>query len=184
MRLGLITDIHEQVELLRITLDRFRQQQVDRIVVIGDIFETGERIEETCRLLAEAKAVGVWRNHDYGLCVDPPDDIRARFPASVAYMTSLHPRLELDGCYFAHVEPWLAPEDIMDLWFFEGPPASDGRLDRIFNAVPNRLLFAITRQSHCSQPVRPANLPRSSLSLVVRRAVIAAYMARLAFGPG
>ncbi len=23
----------------------------------------------------------------------------------------------------------------MDLWFFEGPPASDGRLDRIFNAV-------------------------------------------------
>ena len=30
----------------------------------------------------------------------------------------------------------------MDLWFFEGPPASDGRLDRIFNAVPNRLIFA------------------------------------------
>ena len=142
MRLGLITDIHEHVEFLRIALDRFRQENVDQIVVIGDIFETGERIEETCQMLAEVKAVGVWGNHDYGLCVDTPDDIRARFPATVNYMTSLRPRLELDGCYFAHIEPWLNSEDIMDLWFFEGPPDSVGRLDRIFNAVPNRLMFA------------------------------------------
>ena len=143
MKLGLITDVHEQVEFLRTALDRFRQEQVDQIVVIGDIFETGERIEETCQMLAEAKAVGVWGNHDYGLCDNPTDEIRAKFPPSVTeYMTTLRPRLELDGCYFAHVEPWLDPEDIMDLWFFEGPPASDGRLDRIFNAVPNRLMFA------------------------------------------
>jgi len=35
MKLGLITDIHEQVELLRIALDHFRQEQVDRVIVIG-----------------------------------------------------------------------------------------------------------------------------------------------------
>ncbi len=83
MKFGLVTDIHEHVEFLRIALDRFRQEQVDQIVVIGDIFETGEQVEETCQMLAEAKAVGVWGTHDYGLCVDPPDDIRARFPATV-----------------------------------------------------------------------------------------------------
>jgi predicted phosphodiesterase len=125
MKLGLITDIHEQVEFLRIALDRFRQEQVDRVVVIGDIFETGERIEETCQMLAEAKAVGVWGNHDYGLCVDTPDDIRARFPATVNYMTSLRPRLELDGCYFvcAHQNRW-------GLWWFGGRlgDAACGRL--------------------------------------------------------
>jgi len=143
MRLGLIADIHEQVEFLRAALDRFRQEQVDRVVVLGDVFETGERIEETCHLLAEAQAVGVWGNHDFGLCDNPSDIVRAKYPASVTeFMTTLRPRLELAGCYFAHVEPWLDPEDIQDLWFFEGPPDSDGRLQQIFDAVPNRLMFA------------------------------------------
>ncbi len=143
MRLGLITDIHEQVDFLRVALDRFRQEQVDHVVVIGDVFETGERIDETCRLLAETRAVGVWGNHDYGLCDHPSDKIRAKYPTAVTeYMTTLRPRLEVDGCYFAHIEPWLDPEDIADLWFFEGPPDSEGRLDRIFNAVPHRLMFA------------------------------------------
>jgi predicted phosphodiesterase len=56
MRFGLIADIHEHVEFLRVALHRFRQERVDQIVVLGDMFETGERIEETCRLLAEAYA--------------------------------------------------------------------------------------------------------------------------------
>ena len=30
----------------------------------------------------------------------------------------------------------------MDLWYFDGPPDEHGRLDRIFNAVSNRSLFA------------------------------------------
>jgi len=62
MKLGLITDIHEHVEHLRVALDRLRREQVNQIVVIGDVCEAGERIEETCRLLAEAKVVGVWCN--------------------------------------------------------------------------------------------------------------------------
>jgi len=106
MRLGLIADIHEQVEFLRAALDRFRQEHVDRVVVLGDVFEMGERIEEICRLLAEAQAVGVWGNHDFGLCSDPSDDVRSRYPALVTdYMTTLRPRLEVDGCYFAHIDP-------------------------------------------------------------------------------
>jgi len=143
MKLGLSTDIHERVEFLRAALDRFRQEQVDQVVVIGDVFETGERIEETCHLLSEAQAVGVWGNHDFGLSDNPTDKVRAKYPASVTeYMTTLRPRLEIDGCYFAHVGPWLDPEDIHDLWFFEGPPDSDERLQQIFNAVPHRLMFA------------------------------------------
>jgi len=82
-------------------------------------------------------------NHDFGLCDNPSDKIRAKYPAAVVeYMTTLRPRLELAGCYFAHIEPWLDPENIHDLWFVEGPPDSDGRLKQIFDAVPNRLMFA------------------------------------------
>lgn len=143
MKLGLVTDIHEQVEPLRTALDCFAREQVDQIVCIGDLFLDGEFIEETCRLLAEAGVIGVWGNHDYGLCVEPDIEVREKFPTAVIeYMSSLRPRLEVAGCYFAHVEPWLNPEEITDLWYYEGPPDEPSKLDRIFNAVPNRIIFA------------------------------------------
>jgi predicted phosphodiesterase len=143
MKLGLITDIHEHVEHLRTALRLFRSEGVEQIVVIGDVFEMGIRIEETCRLLAEAKVVGVWGNHDFGLCVDLDDDIRGKYPPAVLdFMTSLRPRLEVSGCHFSHVEPWLNPEELADLWYFDGPPNEHGQLERIFDAVPNRIMFA------------------------------------------
>jgi hypothetical protein len=143
MKLGLMTDIHEQVEHLRTALDRFRTEGTEQIVVIGDVFEMGQRIEETCRLLAEAKAIGVWGNHDFGLCFEPDDSTRLKYrPAVIEFMTSLRPRLDIAGCHFTHVEPWLDPEVLMDLWYFEGPPDEHRKLERIFNAVPNRIMFA------------------------------------------
>ncbi len=143
MKLGLLTDIHEHVENLRTTLDCFRAEQVDQIVVIGDVFEMGNRINETCRLLSNASAIGVWGNHDYGLCVEPDAADCAKYGDDVIrFMTSLRPRLEIADFYFAHVEPWLNPEDVADLWYFDGPPDEHGKLDRIFDAVPNRLMFA------------------------------------------
>jgi hypothetical protein len=51
-------------------------------------------------------------------------------------------RLEINGCHFTHVEPWLNPEQFEDLWYFEGPPDEHRNLDRIFDAVPARLMFA------------------------------------------
>ena len=51
------------------------------------------------------------------------------------------PRLEIDGCLFSHVEPWLDPHKIEDLWYFDGPPDSPEKLSRSFAAVPNRVLF-------------------------------------------
>ena len=67
MKLGLITDIHEEVEFLRTALARFRHERVDQVVVIGDVFETGERIEETCHLLSEAKVVGALLEGRYAI---------------------------------------------------------------------------------------------------------------------
>lgn len=143
MKLGLVTDIHEHVGHLGTALARFRKERVDQVVVIGDVFLMGQQIEETCRLLAEARAIGVWGNHDYGMCAEPTEEMRAKYPATVIdFMTSLQPRLDLGDCHFTHVEPWLNPCDVADLWYFEGPPDEHGRLDRIFNAVPNRIMFA------------------------------------------
>jgi hypothetical protein len=143
MQLGLIADIHESVDLLRSALRRFRAEGVEQVIVLGDVFEMGLRIEETCRLLAEARAIGVWGNHDFGLCVEPSPDLRARYSSHVLdFMASLRPRLEIADCLFTHVEPWLDPEKLEDLWYFDGVPDSPDKLDRIFRAAPHRLLFA------------------------------------------
>ena len=143
MKLGLLTDIHEEVELLQTALARLRAEQVDQIIFIGDIFETGTQIRESCRLLADAGAIGVWGNHDFGLCFEPSDDRWDKYGDDVMeFMTSLRPRLEYEGCYFAHVEPWLNPKELSDLWYFDGVPDRQDKRDRIFNAVPNDVMFA------------------------------------------
>lgn len=82
-------------------------------------------------------------NHDFGLCLSPNDQASRKYGEVVtAYMASLLPRLVREDCYFAHIEPWLDPEDLDDLWHFEGPPVTQSQRDRIFDAVPNRLMFA------------------------------------------
>lgn len=76
MRLGLLADIHEEADLLRLALDQFRRQAVDRVVVLGDVADAGERLVETALLLVGAGAVGVWGNHDFGLCREPSEWMR------------------------------------------------------------------------------------------------------------
>jgi hypothetical protein len=127
---------------LRPALDQLRDEDVDQVVVLGDLFELGERIEETCCLLSDAGAVGVWGNHDFGLCGDPDERTQEKYPDSVLdYMASLRPRLEVDGCLFTHVEPWLDPDDISDLWYFDGPPDTSEKAAKSFEAVPHRFMF-------------------------------------------
>lgn len=143
MKLGLLSDIHEHVEPLALALARFRQQKVDRIVFLGDVYHTGEALEETCRLLDDAGVVGVWGNHDFWLCGREKEAERADYgPAVQHVMQALKPRLELADCHFSHVEPWLNPESLRELRYYDGAPDEHRDFDRIFHAVPNRMLFA------------------------------------------
>jgi hypothetical protein len=142
MKLGLLADIHEQTEQLRKAIDALQHHGADRFVVLGDVFEMGKRIEETVRLLQDVEAVGVWGNHDIGLCFDPGNAVRERYsPAVFDFMGKLQPRLEIDGCLFTHVEPWLDPYKVEDLWYFDGPPDSREKLARSFEAVPHHVMF-------------------------------------------
>ena len=58
MRLGILADIHEDVPKLTLALRHLRREGVEQVVVLGDVFETGRRLNETVALLAEAGAVG------------------------------------------------------------------------------------------------------------------------------
>jgi len=142
MKLGILADIHEHTKELRKALAVLQQHGAERFVVLGDVFEMGKRMEETVGLLRQVEAVGVWGNHDVGLCFDPGEDVCQRYSAAVLdFMGRLQPHLEIDGCLFSHVEPWLDPHRVEDLWHFDGPPDSPEKLARSFGAVPHHALF-------------------------------------------
>jgi hypothetical protein len=142
MKLGILADIHEHTRQLQRAITVLQQHGAERFVVLGDVFEAGKRIEQTVDSLQQVEAVGVWGNHDIGLCFDPSEAVCQRYSAAVLrFMGSLQPRLEIEGCLFTHVEPWLDPHKIEDLWYFDGPPDTPEKLARSFAAVPHRALF-------------------------------------------
>jgi hypothetical protein len=75
---GLLADIHEHTRRLQKAIAVLHQHGAERFVVLGDVLDTGKRIEPTVRLLQEVRAVGVWGNHDVGLCFDPGDSVCER----------------------------------------------------------------------------------------------------------
>ena len=187
MKLGILSDIHEAVELLHRALERFKQEDVDRIVLLGDVFETGPRIDETVELLVEAGVVGVYGNHDYGLSVEPDDYIRSRFSGRVLdYMTSLHPRFEIEGCLFAHREPWLDCSRVEQIWHVDEQALTPEVIARSFEATPLRSIFvghfhrwqAFVRQGPLPwDGWEPLALPDDGPSLVVVHAVCDGFAA-------
>ncbi len=149
MRIGIVTDIHDETALLADVLATLRADGVDAIVSLGDTSDLHGKWQDVAGVAALLKrygAVGVWGNHDHGLCRDVGDDARAHFPAAALdYLATMQPRLELGGCHFSHVEPWLDPEKVEDLWCFEGRPEDDDRYPKSFAAFRHRAAF----MGHC-----------------------------------
>jgi len=187
MKLGILADIHEHDEELRKAIDVLRKHGADRFVVLGDVCEMGKRMNETVSMLRDVAAVGVWGNHDCCFCIDSSEQFRQRYsPTVLDFMGSLKPRLEIDGCLFTHVEPWLDPHKIEDLWYFEGPPDSQEKLAKSFEAVPNRAMFIghfhrwLLGSTAGIIPWRgegPINLDHKSQQLVVINAVWSGHCA-------
>ena len=144
MRIGLLADIHDDADRLAIVLAQLDRQQVDQIVALGDTLTGMRDVDATgvVGLLRDANVIGVWGNHDFGLCHGVTEEVRGLFDPSVLdFMGTLQPQIELDSCFFSHVEPWLDPHDIMQLWYYDGPPDTPKKAARSFAAVPNRFLF-------------------------------------------
>lgn len=128
MRIGILADIHEDVGRLRSALDVIRGHGVDRLVVLGDVIETGDQLADVAGLLAAAGAVGVWGNHDLGLCCDPDPDVLARYAGpGLDYLRTLCPRLEAGGCLFTHGLPCWDPADPVAYYTGDRPETDAGR---------------------------------------------------------
>lgn len=145
MLIGIVADIHDAVDPLKASLSRFRELGVERIVSLGDAFETFKRGDPgavVARLLREHGAVGVWGNHDIGLSHNTSHAIgEMADPSLLEFTRTLSPQLVLDNCRFSHVEPWLDPTNVWDLWHFNGAPTTIELANRSFTAVEEQFLF-------------------------------------------
>jgi predicted phosphodiesterase len=65
MLIGIVADIHDAVEPLRKALSLLRERGVERIVTLGDAFDSsqpGESGAKVASLLQDADAIGVWES--------------------------------------------------------------------------------------------------------------------------
>jgi hypothetical protein len=158
MRIGIVADIHEAIESLQQALDEFRARRVDVIVSLGDACDTygpDGRSAEVAALLCGAGAVGVWGNHDWGLCRDVSDDMRRACASEMLeFMGSMQPHLVVEGCRFSHVEPWLDACCLEGLWYYDGLPDTAEKVARSFAAVSEQYLFI--GHLHCWLAMTPA----------------------------
>ncbi len=145
MRIGIVTDIHDDLKNLAAALDALRSEGVDAIVSLGDttdLFGKWNCANEVAALLSEYSVIGVWGNHDYGLCRPAPEVDCGRFlRRTLDYYATVEPSLELGGCRFSHVEPFLDATHAENLWTFEGRPEDPDRLAQSFAAIPHRAAF-------------------------------------------
>ncbi len=141
MKFGILADIHGHVEHLRKAITCLSREQVDQFIVLGDLIFDRSHATETVGLLKDCGAVGVWGNHELGLCVDPDDEIRSMYTAPVLeYFSALSAQLEFADLLFSHTLP---SEDARDpLSYYLGPhPLADGALKGSFDQFPHRVMM-------------------------------------------
>jgi hypothetical protein len=142
MRIGILADIHEEVDGLEAAIARCRGEGVDCLVTLGDIFETGERFADTVDVLREAEVSGVWGNHEFALYAGRGDSVESQFDwRTLDYMKRLTARHEVEGVLFGHVLPCLDPTDIAQPWYVERAPSTAEAAARNFAAFSHRRMF-------------------------------------------
>jgi hypothetical protein len=142
MRIGLLADIHENVDALEASIERCRREGVDCLVTLGDIFETGEHFADAVDVLRDADVAGVWGNHEFALYAGRGDSVESQFDwRTLDYMKRLTARHEVDGVLFGHVLPCLDPTDVQQPWYVERAPSTAQAAARNFAAFPHRRMF-------------------------------------------
>ena len=77
MKIGIITDIHSNIQALNAVLNEFDKEKVDKIICCGDIIGIGINPEETVQTLMRRKdiLISVAGNHEQYLLKGLPENI-------------------------------------------------------------------------------------------------------------
>lgn len=110
MRLGLISDVHGQLDALLRALDLLQQAGADRIVCAGDLVDKGPHPNEVVTALNENLITTVLGNHDEAaLALGEDADGQRLTQSTKAFLTSLPElqdlQVELRSLWLTHAVP-------------------------------------------------------------------------------
>ena len=158
MRIGILADIHDEVDHLKAALSGFGDLAVDRIVSLGDAFDTfrsGEPGVEVARLLQDAESIGVWGNHDFKLSSETPAVLHKQAdPSLLEFSQTLKPWLALENSRFSHLAAWLEADSKEAVWPMTVIPGASQPAGAFFDTIPENFLFV--GHFHCWAAVTPA----------------------------
>ena len=181
MKTGILADIHEHANQLRQCLDLFEVEQVDRVELLGDVAETGKYLDEIVEQLTPYSVLGVFGNHDLGLCDDPVGEVKERYsPAVLEFFNGLSASLSIDGCLYTHGAPWWDALDPVEYYVGENP-YSDSVVQRagefqekvIFMGHFHRWRLAVDGELHAWSGESPVDLMEEKRYLITIDAVMA-----------
>jgi predicted phosphodiesterase len=147
MRIGLVTDIHNDAGSLSRALAVLEDRGIDLLVTLGDtcdVFLPEEGMVAVATMLQERRAVGVWGNHDFVFCREVDDRYLTRYAGVpvLDFMAGMSPTLVVGECHFSHLEPLGDPHDVEHLWSLKDKSFDLMELASLsFAAVNHRLLF-------------------------------------------
>jgi predicted phosphodiesterase len=147
MRIGLVTDIHNEADLLARAHEALEARGFDLVVTIGDtcaVFLPDGGIIDVARMLQKRRAVGVWGNHDFVLCRNVDDRYRACYAGTpvLDFMAGMEPTLVVGAYHFSHLEPLGDPHDVDHLRSIKDKTYDFLEMACLsFEAVAHRLLF-------------------------------------------
>jgi hypothetical protein len=126
MRLGIVTDIHNDAKNLELALQQMQLHSIDQVITLGDTidpFVPDQDAPRVAELLMQANAIGVWGNHDVAFCQDLTPKTLARYPSIVCeFLTKMQAEIVIDGFTFRHREPLIDATNALDLWSFPEEP--------------------------------------------------------------
>ena len=123
MKICLLADIHGDVKNLSKAIEQL-EDSVDQFVVLGDVIYDQKHAHETVAMLNRCGAVGVWGNHELGLCIEPSDELRQAYGETVLeFFSRLQAQMELGDYLFSHTLP---DQDASDPFsYYLGPSPHD-----------------------------------------------------------
>jgi putative phosphoesterase len=141
MRVGVVSDVHNNVEALTYALDHLRD--CDLVLNLGDLVSDYRVDARILALARERGLVSIVGNHEKSILLHPGSQIRATLGEdTLAFLRDLPAsrELELDGrqVHVAHGAPWDDPTDYRCVYVIERDRAT---LSRVAASTPADLVL-------------------------------------------
>jgi predicted phosphodiesterase len=104
-RLGILADVHGEHRLLQRALDHLRRLRVERIVLLGDLFDRVDQAELCASLLSDWNIIGVYGNHELDALRHRQENELQLGPYTDAVLETLELELVIDDALFIHEAP-------------------------------------------------------------------------------